>query len=232
MRIQTNEIQKLLRSFSSLAGFGSIYLDSEFHSVCECSSCGLMCPLATVRSHQKTVNQPEIHMLDERKFTDCREIHSRAAFQAERFGGQYIYFCMAGLMFCIIPLVSQPVTHTESSSLAGYLLAGPIMATEREEFTPEYLSRPETADKMAVFLDTLCYISSEKINDALNILKVIAEHIGGVDDTMQCQKDKLFQQQEIGNYIQGIKTKLMSAADDFIPYPYERGASPSHKDRE
>lgn len=223
MKVEINEIQKLLTSFSSLAGFGCAYLDSEFNSVYECSSCGLNCPLAAAGEMTcKTVNKPEIHILDERRFCNCREIHSRASYQAERFGGQYIYFCMAGLMFCIFPLLVSGNTDS------GYILAGPVMATESEEFTPDYLNNHDIADKMTPFLSSLEYISPDKINSSLDILKVIADHIGGVSESMFSNKMKLTQQQQIGNYIQSVKTRLMSSADEFIPYPYDKEKLLSH----
>lgn len=220
MKIKLNEIQKLLTSFSSLAEFGYAYLDNEYNSVCEYSSCGFNCYLASVRESKKAVNKAEIHILDERKFYNCREIHSRASFQAERFGGQYIYFCMAGLMFCILPVLSE--LNSE------YILAGPIMATESDDFTPEYLNDTIIAEKMTPFLSSLEYIPPDKINASLDILKIIAEYISGSDNSMKENQAKLMQQQQIGNYIQSVKTKFITSADNFIPYPYDKERLLSH----
>jgi AraC-type DNA-binding domain-containing proteins len=228
--MEINEVQKLLTAFSSLAGFGCVYLDSEFNSLYECSTCGLKCPLSIAEDAEKAVNQPEINTLDERKFVNCREIHKRAAYQAERFGGQYIYFCMAGLMFCILPLFIEK-NDVKGEKKSGCLLAGPIMATEKEDFIPEYLAEnsPEKISaEMMEFLSSLDYVSSDKINYSLDILKVIAEHINGVNKSLKSNEMKLSQQQQIGNYIQKIKTKLMSSADEFIPYPYDKEKLLSH----
>jgi len=57
----------------------------------------------------------------------CRSARLYGAYQAERFGGQYIYFCARGLAHWASPLY-------EGGEFAGAIVAGPALLTDPGEF--------------------------------------------------------------------------------------------------
>ncbi|MCL2031438.1 MAG: helix-turn-helix domain-containing protein [Oscillospiraceae bacterium] len=74
---------------------------------------------------------------------DCEEA-SRIAllygcYQARRFGGRYVFFDPAGLVYCAAPLLD------DKGKLSSGILAGPFLMTDRDEFIHCDLSRHPTA---------------------------------------------------------------------------------------
>jgi ligand-binding sensor protein len=60
----------------------------------------------------------------------CIRNHLYGAYQAERFGGKYVFFCHMGLAHFISPV-------TEDGLVKGALLGGPIILSNDEELQPE-----------------------------------------------------------------------------------------------
>ena len=58
---------------------------------------------------------------------DCASLHTYGAFQSERFGGRYIYFCPIGLAFFASPIMT-------GSAFAGALVGGPVRIMDAEDF--------------------------------------------------------------------------------------------------
>ena len=68
---------------------------------------------------------------DGKDIPSCADVHRYGAYQAERFGGQYIYFCANSLLHWAIPL-------TLGGETQAVLVGGPVLLVEAEEILGEY----------------------------------------------------------------------------------------------
>ncbi len=64
----------------------------------------------------------------------CRNAHLYGSYQAERFGGRYIFFCPLGLVHW-----ASPITH--NGSMAGAVLGGPVLMVNAEDSMLEEMLR-------------------------------------------------------------------------------------------
>lgn len=196
----SDDIKKLIGVFYRLTECGCMAMDTSAEIIhCE-GSCNMQCPAS-------------------REY-DCSSAHKYAAFQAERFGGRYIYFCPSGFVYIC--------------ALTGYddqnfsLLAGPIMATDKENYVSSDLTEPfnannDNTNKLSEYIDGLKLFTSERINDLSDMLTVMAGYIGGSEFTRQIYKqEKILQQKQINEYIQSIKARMILGIDNFSPYPYDK----------
>ena len=202
-----NSIQKQLASFGHLSGCGGMLLDCDGEPtvLVNAGSCALCGPAAHAEN--------------------CVTCHRHASYQAERFGGKYIYFCPSGFIFCtsVFALGNKKVQLT----------AGPIMATDHENFVMADLNEPFSAkdkpeeEDFSRFADSLNVIPPEKITAISDMLAVLAENLSEAGIVNESSKNhrilqKEEQQQQINEYIQSIKARLMLGVDSFQPYPYDK----------
>ena len=67
-------------------------------------------------------------LLEER--LNCRQVHLWGGYQAERFGGKYIYFCPVSLVHWASPIIIDGI-------MQGVLVGGPVLMIEPEEVLDE-----------------------------------------------------------------------------------------------
>ena len=60
----------------------------------------------------------------------CRQAHLYGGYQAERFGGSYIYFCPINMLHWASPL-------KEEGMMTGALIAGPALIIDPDELIDE-----------------------------------------------------------------------------------------------
>lgn len=75
-----------------------------------------------------------LRSLDPSVSVDCGEVHRYGIYQAERFGGEYIYFCSLSLLHWAVPVA--PFGETQLA-----LVGGPVLLVEPEELVAEELER-------------------------------------------------------------------------------------------
>ncbi len=196
----SDEIKKLIGVFYRLTDCGCMALDTSGEVIFSEGTCGLDCPI--------------------NKKNDCKVTNKYAAYQAEKFGGHYIYFCPAGLVWiCALSGVNDQIIS---------LLAGPIMPTDKENFIPSDLTEPfqsnnENNQKLIDYLNDIKIFSPDKINDISDMLSVLAGYIGSKEFTRQIYKqEKNLQQKQISEYIQSTKARLLLGIGNFNPYPYNK----------
>lgn len=86
---------------------------------------------------------PHIRKLDPAYPMDCGDIHRYGVYQAERFGGKYMYFCPASLLHWAVPVTSL------GESVAA-LIGGPVLLVEPEELISEELKPRGSLDAAAL----------------------------------------------------------------------------------
>lgn len=196
----SDNVKKLIGVFYRLTGCGCIAIDSSAEIIHCDGSCNFSCPAS--------------------RETDCSAAHKYAVYQAERFGGRYIYFCPAGFVFICA------VTGSDDEKFA--LLAGPVMATDKENFVSSDLTEPfmpheKNKLRLSNYIDGLKQFSSDRITDLADMLAVTAGYIKGNEYSQQIHRqEKALQQQQINEYIQSIKARMILGIDNFSPYPYDK----------
>ncbi len=69
------------------------------------------------------------------KHQNCGQVHLYGSYQAERFGGAYIYFCPVGMTYFASPL-------TADGRLIGGIVGGPLLLVDKEDYiTGDILAR-------------------------------------------------------------------------------------------
>ena len=87
----------------------------------------------------------------------CAQVCLYGLYQAERFGGKYIFFCPSGLTYCVSPVI------TTSGGISA-LFAGPMLMMDAEEFLLEDLMLP-AAQEMGSTAESRLAGLRERISD-------------------------------------------------------------------
>lgn len=144
--------------------------------------------------------------------------HLYGSYQAERFGGKYIFFCHMGLVHWVSPV-------TEDGIMKGAMLGGPVMMMEPDEFLLDDLIAVSGLDKATVkelsrHIHEVPIVSPEKVNDLSELLFIVALNASdGTAPAYQDDSDYQEQQSEISGYIHYIKTM---GGDDAGNYPVDK----------
>lgn len=150
---------------------------------------------------------------------DCRQAHLYGGYQAERFGGSYIYFCPINMLHWASPLM-------EEGLMTGALIAGPALIIEPDELIEELKQKndPDAIEKAGLRdqLDGIPRVSTERAKALSEMLLITASHlIEGQQSTLISKKDSMDQQAQISEYIHYIKEMEYKDAE-ISRYPIEK----------
>ncbi len=187
-------------SFVALAGDGSRAVGSQLPEYsCEfCSTVEKHCSLAV----------------------SCPDTHRFAAYQAERFGGTYHYFCRFSLLHWAAPVILDGM-------LQGALICGPVLIMEPDElfFEECRVKNSLNAAGLQHFrrqLGSVKRIEPARANSLSNLLFMVALSLSDNDArTFFSDRHAFEQQSRIGEYLQHIKTMEGDKRSDFN-YPIEK----------
>jgi len=150
----------------------------------------------------------------------CSGAHLYGSYQAERFGGKYIYFCPIGLAFWATPLTLSP-------SSVKALIGGPILMMSPEEFLLDDLIRKIAIDEERIRL-IFRYIAEVPVTepDIVNNLAELLSIIGSAVSEKAQEKhgeQKAFHhvQAKISETIHSIKFNGENLAKPNL-YPYNK----------
>lgn len=158
-------------------------------------------------------------LIGEEGIRTCAGIHLFSAYQAERFGGRYVYLCPLSLLHWCSPLLSDGM-------LAGALIAGPVKVTPADEFLiTEIMTRfnikPETGDDLKRLLES---IPSASPNRAENLSRLLyyttVSNMGSEASEFFANEEAFIQQSKVGEYIHLLKSMEGDKNSD-LRYPLE-----------
>lgn len=176
------------QTYSRSVGTGCIVMDNLGNTIAE-SFPGERCGLCSrVRKDGKK----------------CSNAHLYGSYQAERFGGRYIFFCPIGLVHWVSPLICGGIVR-------GAVLAGPVLMMEPDELLIEEIIANGAFDKNdAGFIESevrvLPIISPEKVKDLSELLYMTSLYITGTGDTSRSRIESVEQQAKISGYVHYIKS--------------------------
>ena len=136
----------------------------------------------------------------------CINAHLYGSYQAERFGGKYIYFCPIGFVHWASPILKEDM-------MKGALLGGPVLMKDRDEFfQEEFLQKSPAASPADItllrkLLDDIPYRKPEEVSSLAEILFVLSTFVSGINAAeFVAEREQLAQQSNISEYIHHLKT--------------------------
>jgi two-component system, response regulator YesN len=149
---------------------------------------------------------------------DCRELHLYGTFQAERFGGIYIYFCPVSLLHWASPIINDGKT-------VGSMIAGPVTIIGAEEVMEEvfrkYPSALTSRDTLRDALAEVPQVGTDRTKSLAELLLMTAGWISSTSPPLLDKRDILAAQSRISEEIQEHK-KLSSSGMNLPSYPIEK----------
>ncbi|MHB1485690.1 MAG: helix-turn-helix domain-containing protein [Saccharofermentanales bacterium] len=149
----------------------------------------------------------------------CLNSHLYGCYQAERFGGRYIFFCPLGLTHWTSPIISD-------GTVVGALIAGPVHMVDPDEFLLEemvvkYGVSATAAKEIKTASQSLMVIPTTMVNNYSELMFLIAKGISDKSfEMLEEKKNSGDQQAEIAEQIKFMKSFVPH--QDYEPYPLEK----------
>jgi AraC-like DNA-binding protein/ligand-binding sensor protein len=155
-------------------------------------------------------------------FTDsfsCSDVYLYGSYQAERFGGSYIFFCPLGLTHWATPI-------TEGHIFRGALIGGPVLMVEPEEFLVEDIADHgligSNRNEFTDFLKKVPVKQPEVVNNLSALLSILSSDISSGKDMRREEQNQFNSMQaQISESLQMIKSSKL-AKNASIAYPFEK----------
>lgn len=150
----------------------------------------------------------------------CENVHLYGGYQAERFGGRYIFFCPLGLTHWASPILSD-------GAVRAYLLAGPTLMVSHEDFLVEDLLKKQCLDKkhaesLRDALYKLQVIEPDRVTSLSELLFMAASYISGEEYSEYVYKTRFHDHHsDISEYIHSIKLDK-EQEESLANYPFEK----------
>ena len=150
----------------------------------------------------------------------CKNARVYGSYQAERFGGKYIYFCPLGMVHWASPLTVDGVMKMS-------LIGGPVLMVEPEDFMMFDVNHKEnfSDEQKSSLIDEINrmpVLKPDLVNSHSELLFIVAAYLSDTkNDYYRDELDKTEQQADISEYIHYIKT-MGDSADKYNSYPIEK----------
>jgi len=152
----------------------------------------------------------------------CRDVcggaHLYGSYQAERFGGKYVYFCPIGLVYWASPI-------TVNNSMQAALVGGPVLMMAAEEFLLDDLIRQtdigeEQMKNLTEYIKTVPVTEPEVVNSLSELLCIVASSIS-------CEKNAIHDSQRMFHDVQSkisesVHMMKLLAEDNKSGYPFQK----------
>lgn len=183
-------IIKTLNDFSAVSGGGIVLTDINGAIIHSAESCDFSCPLNPTECGGGR---------------SCLRRHIFSCEQSDRFGGKYIYFCAANLIFITSPI-------KKDGKPVFYITAGPFLPMDCKDYDIDCLA-------------SVPNIPPAKIRSISDLLHILSKYLSsGTEERFADDKNAEIykQQQQIGEYVQNIKAELIKDCQSYISYPYDK----------
>ena len=134
------------------------------------------------------------------KFPGCKNIHLYGAYQSERFGGEYVFFCPLGLVHWASPII-------KNGDMEAAILGGPVLMVDHDEFFEEDIKGKLDINKINISLlrselNEIVYLNSKKVKSMSEALHFFANNLSD-DSVLEYERawSRQIQQDSISNHI-------------------------------
>lgn len=201
-----DETKQSAEAYSRSVGAGCLVLDGSGNTVYDaCSNGG--CEFC--KKVQEIINLPQ----------SCSNVHLYGCYQAERFGGRYIFFCPIGLVHWVSPIIHNGI-------MKGAVLGGPVLMMEPDEFLLEEILTNSFTDETTIqelkqHIKEIPIVSPKIVNDLSELLFCVSMH--NSDETLSTYKEDIEyrEQPEITKYIHYIRS-MGGSCNEAKSYPIEK----------
>ncbi|NMA95044.1 MAG: helix-turn-helix domain-containing protein [Clostridiales bacterium] len=151
---------------------------------------------------------------------NCSNVHLYGSYQAERFGGKYIFFCPLGLTHWV-----APINH--EGFMQGALVGGPVLMVKPEDFLLNEIIEQnimESKDTLELeeYLQYIPIVEPDRVTSLSELLFINACYIMKDESQKYAEDfDSSLQQSAISEYIHLLKEENVDS-DCNISYPIER----------
>jgi two-component system response regulator YesN len=150
----------------------------------------------------------------------CDNAHLYGCYQAERFGGRYVYFCPLGLTHWASPIMVE-------GSVVGALIGGPVHMVEPDEFLIDEIVikngiHPDHLPDLQKQIRKVPVMSTERVNSLSELLHLTAGSLS--DDSfaqLEQKKGSADLQAELCEQIKFLKSYALTS-DAAMAYPIEK----------
>lgn len=154
------------------------------------------------------------------KNSKCSSVHLYGSYQAERFGGKYVFFCPMGFVHWAAPI-------TVNDTLFGAFIGGPVLMVDPDEFMIKDIIKEnglsdEQVDELNIYINKVPVIEPERVNSLSELLSVVASDCSerrSLKHENKNQSDEL--QSEISQWIHYMKS-LDDKNTNVTSYPFEK----------
>lgn len=150
---------------------------------------------------------------------NCSQVHLYGSYQAERFGGKYVFFCPLGAVHWASPI-------TRDGIMKGAILGGPVHMVEPEEFLlSDLFGRYFSRDQLSEAIDLakkIPVVNTEKVNSLSELLSMVAFHLSDVswhEYRLELQHQE--QVDDISEQIHQLKS-MLETGEEVSAYPIEK----------
>jgi len=154
-----------------------------------------------------------------KKPSSCESIHRYGTYQAERFGGRYIYFCPNNFAHWAVPL------QLEGQTIASFI-GGPVLLIEPDEYLQDEImqKRELPAADLRALRDTLSRIPFATPVRVRSLSETLYRTVAGLSSQLYGNQPDLSQHTDqssrIAEYIHDLNKQSDNSTD--IPYPVEK----------
>lgn len=199
--------EKAICSYSRSTGIRSFIIDAGGNIVSQTGDCRLCSYCRVLRDSSG-------------KKRDCSSVHLYGSYQAERYGGRYIFFCAMGMVHWASPI-------TNGNAMAGAMLGGPVLMIDPDEFLLEDLMKEngiaeDQLKDLKKHVDNIPVIPPDVVSSLSELLYFVSS---GVSENTAAKSDEKSQYYElhsgISESIHYIKN-LSKNDNETNNYPFEK----------
>ena len=136
---------------------------------------------------------------------DCAKSHLYGAYEAERFGGKYIFFCKLGLTHWASPIIYDGI-------MQGAFLGGPVLMVDAEDFLQQdiifaNIVKKESINIVKNFIKEVPYRDPKVVTSLSELLYVISVYISDIKPSETFEDIEYIKNQSyFYNYLNYLKT--------------------------
>jgi two-component system, response regulator YesN len=200
--------KKAARVYSRSTGIESFIINSKGEILYESCYSSNLCQFCR---EIKSANSP---------YSACASVHLYGSYQAERFGGKYVYFCPLGLVHWASPIIIN-------NFFQGALIGGPVLMVDPDEFLLEDIIRnngvnEDQLDQLNEYVQRVPVIQPDIVNSLSELLYIVSSSLSNNVSSNQNNKREYFEHQsEISETVHYIKM-LESDENSKGNYPFEK----------
>ena len=172
-----------------------------------------ICQLAAENGNARTDKRQDCGHL-------CQNAHLYGAYQAERFGGQYIYFCPLGLTHWASPIMRD-------QDVVGALIGGPAHMVDPEDFlidewTAGHALKQTDRRRIKTLMAKIPVINTERVNAMSHLLYLTASALSDSSISLLQERKKSDDiQAQLWDQISFLKAYIHKPEEE-LAYPIEK----------